>query len=271
MDESTLRLILLVVGVCIIAGIYLFDKFKKRPTRPVRLQPDFFAEAAEKLRYKPRNKAKPIERTVRDEPEDDLGLSGMEPMSAVTDDVNLDALDESLDSREYETLDDPAEVQETDLPQPEPEQAPAEPETDVPPGAIIQLSVTALSGSVFAGKELLGELTDLGMEYGDMGIFHCYQHAPGDERILFHLVNMVEPGTFPIGNMQDFQTPGVSFFFQASEVAEPIPVFNQMLDVAETLADRMSGQVLNANRQPLSRADLEAIYQTLGGGAGAPE
>lgn len=288
MDEGTLRLILLIVGVCIIAGIYLFDRFKKRPTRPVQAAPDFLTEAAEKMRYQPR---------VRSQKEDDLDLSDLGPISARSDEADdwmdtpqaaepdpvptmtaLDAREHLMDSfaSEPESIEAERAVEATVASEAAPaesaEAVKAVSRTDAEPAeaaprqnVIIQLGVMALPGHAFHGDALLSVLTELGFEYGEMGIFHYLDPSEAGDQAQYHLVNMVEPGTFPIESMQAFETPGLSLFLQADLVASPIDVFNQMLLAAETLADRLSGQVVNPKREPITRADLESIFLTLEG------
>lgn len=286
MEENTLRLILLVVGVCIIAGIYLFDKFKKRPTRVIDAQPDFLTEAAEKMRYQPRQRAAD---------EDDLDLADLGPMSARVQDDPLDQANESAFAPEpdIDLPDEPefastpwadseqaagseVEIESTDQSQAEtidavePVQQPIDErpvkqaDSSPQPEVIVHLGVRAMAGSMIQGRDLLPILTDLGLEYGEMGIFHYTDQESGrDQAVLFHLVNMVEPGTFPIGKMDQFETPGVSLFLQANQVREPVEVFNRMLLTAESLADRLAAEVLGANREPLTAAELESTYQRL--------
>lgn len=267
MDEGTLRLILLVVGIAIIAGIYLFDKFKKRPTQVIQSEPDFLTETAEKIRYQPRQ---------RSDQKDELDLSDLGPMSAVTVDDPTDWSEpetEPAERFEPEPKPAPADpvnpvetpVQSTEVapesePEPEPTSDTSE-EVDMAPDVIIQLTVSAVSGGVFQGPGLLDALTSLGFEYGDMGIFHCHDDDSG--KPLFHLVNMVEPGTFPVGNMAQFETPGVCLFLQAAQVLDPVGTFKQMLLASEMLADQLAGEVLGANRMALTSADLKSIYDQL--------
>ncbi len=82
------------------------------------------------------------------------------------------------------------------------------------PEEVIVINVMAKQGESFAGSDLLPILMQHGMRLGKMSIFH--QHADNSDNgpVVFSMANMVKPGTFDITQMDEFSTPGVSFFLQ---------------------------------------------------------
>ncbi len=111
------------------------------------------------------------------------------------------------------------------------------------------IHVMAEEGKAFAGYELLQTLSSLGFHYGPMRIFHFYRDKEDPNSILFSLASAVEPGVFDLEKMAAFTTPGVSLFMDKKKVVAPAQVFQQMVAVAEQLADEMGGELRDAKRQ----------------------
>lgn len=106
----------------------------------------------------------------------------------------------------------------------------------------------------FEGQALLESLIGLGMRFGEMDIFH-YIGADGTSS--FSLVNAVEPGTFDMAAMAGQHTPAVSLFMRAHELDEPLAVFDQMVEVAQALADELGGDVKDSSRSVLTPQTIE--------------
>jgi cell division protein ZipA len=80
-----------------------------------------------------------------------------------------------------------------------------------------------------------------------------------DYRIpLFSVASLLEPGTFPIKDMENFQCPGVVLFFQPPQVDDPQAVFDDLVSTCHELAMRLGGAEWDEKRQPLT---LEKIAQ----------
>lgn len=121
------------------------------------------------------------------------------------------------------------------------------------PEHFVVVYVTSVDGR-FNGQSLLESLVELDMQFGDMNIFH---RIDGAGKPLFSLVNAVEPGTFDIAKMDQLETPAVSLFMKAHDVAEPIRAFDEMIDVAQSLADELGGEVKDASRSVLTPQTIE--------------
>ena len=152
MDASTLRWILIVVGILIVGSIFLFGNpnKKKAPKASRRRAAMKKAQAAERR-----------EPTLDGEPEsvslEDMELGGQ-------GELNIGATPEPELKRE-----------------PERKQAPLGP----PPDRIVTLFLLARDNHVITGADLLQATVSTGMEFGDMKIFHRVQdgasitQAPG--------------------------------------------------------------------------------------------
>jgi cell division protein ZipA len=94
-----------------------------------------------------------------------------------------------------------------------------------------------------------------------MDIFHG-NHSTRSE-ILYSVVNLVEPGTFPNGDAGRFSTPGVVLFLQVSACSQPLESFNEMLRVARVLAASLDGELLGPENRILTNKNIQVIRKSL--------
>ena len=129
------------------------------------------------------------------------------------------------------------------------------------PADLVQLAVVSTDPDGFDGSKLVDAFGRLQLKFGDMKIFHRYR--PGTDNVDFSVATMTEPGTFPEENIGDFRTRGLAVFFQPSSVSEPLISFDAMVDFCCKLADRLSGEVWDPHKQPLTEETLRNLRQTL--------
>lgn len=121
-----------------------------------------------------------------------------------------------------------------------------------PPPPIISFHLMAEKVKPFNGYELLQAILSVNMRYGRHQIFHRHEEKTGHGNILFSLASVVQPGTFDLSKMGGFSTPGLSLFFSAGNVRDPIAVYELMLQTAGQLMDDLGGHVLDENHQLLT-------------------
>ena len=131
--------------------------------------------------------------------------------------------------------------------------APAKPEK------LVVIHVLA-QDSLFEGQKLLEALRQTAMTFGDMGIFH----RTGDKGVPeFSLANLVKPGSFDMARMDSFSTPGVSLFMRAHELSEPLRVFDDMVEAAETIGKELTGTLQDETRSAMTPQTLEHYRRSL--------
>jgi len=113
---------------------------------------------------------------------------------------------------------------------------------------VIALYLMASEGSVFSGYELLQALLSSGMRYGKQRIFNRHAHKDGRGEILFHCASATAPGTFDLTKMGAFSCKGLSFFFSASDVDEPLSTLDCLLETIDQLVEDLGGRVLDDQR-----------------------
>jgi cell division protein ZipA len=130
------------------------------------------------------------------------------------------------------------------------------------PQEVIILNVMARPGSCFEGNELLPVLQEQGLRLGDMSIFHLHGPDHG-KQVMFSMANMVKPGTFDLASMDDFTTPGVSFFLQMPNRNGNMASFERMLRTATTLKQALDGELKDEHRSVCTQQTIEHNRQRI--------
>jgi cell division protein ZipA len=153
-------------------------------------------------------------------------------------------------------------------PEPEPTAVPEstnEPEEQPvnEPEEVMVINVMAPKGYYFAGMDLLETAVALGMRFGEMNIFHRHRDIEGNEPILFSMANIVRPGHFDLEAMEDFRTPGISFFLVLPCATKSMAAFDLLYQIASDLAEAMGGELKDENRSVLTAQTLEHYRQRI--------
>ena len=234
---NDLRLILLLLGVALILGIYLWESYQQRDMRRRRT----IAQDTPSFDLPPLRPARGI------------------PLTGELDEVAAPA---------EERMPIMGNARQDATAQP-PERIPAAPSaaTGMPAadGILTLLYVAAAQGRPFTGRAILDAMRAADLRYGDMKVFHRYraQSGPSPE-LLFSVADMFEPGHFDLDAMDEFSTRGLSLFMHARPTADPKTVFEDMLGAAELLARILGGEVLGADRKTLDAGRVAGIRARLG-------
>ena len=214
METSTLRWILIIVGIVIVGSIFLFGN------------PD------KKRKPKASRKAKE-EMPQRREPT----LDGAEREAE-------DLADEA----------EPADQGELDIgttePAPRPASIPRKP-VGPPPDKIMTLFLLARDNHMINGAELLQAAVNTGMEFGDMNIFH--RVPEGSERSVFSLANAAKPGHFERDEWNTFETSGLALFMALPGPLNALDAWDSMLATARRMSEILNADLLDDERSPFTR------------------
>jgi len=239
LDTQTLRILLGVIGFIIIAAVYIWGRYKSKVL-------DFIFQRGE---Y------------------DELGLDDIPkaPPKPVKTPVAAPASKDEDPPMSFDGLEDNEFFSMGDTPEPAPtaDPTPAESHRTAPLGApfLIQISIVAYDDGYFDGAELRDALEDSRLIYGDMGIYHRYDR---DLRVpLFSVASLVEPGTFPIKDMESFNCPGIVLFFQPPQVDDPLAVFDDLVSTCHELSVRLGGEEWDEKRQPLTQEKTQQMRARL--------
>ncbi|MCZ6892450.1 MAG: cell division protein ZipA [Gammaproteobacteria bacterium] len=137
---------------------------------------------------------------------------------------------------------------------------------------VLTLYVRARKGQQFSGTDLVKALNGVGMQFGDMSIFHHF--GAGDlkcEVPVFSAANMFEPGTFDLGKIEAFRTSGLALFMQLPGPLDGPVAFELLLNTAQRLATLSGGDLFAEPRTLLDSGGIARLRDRAGryGDAGA--
>ena len=214
METSTLRWILIIVGIVIVGSIFLFgnpDK-KRKPKASRKAKEDMLQ------RREPTLDSAPGETEELDEAADPAGQGEL----AIGDTE----------------------------PVPRPAPIPRKP-AGPPPDKITTLFLLANDNHIINGAELLQAAVNTGMEFGDMNIFH--RVPEGSERPVFSLANAAKPGHFERDEWNTFETTGVALFMALPGPVNALDAWDSMLATARRMSEILNAELLDEERSHFTR------------------
>lgn len=260
MDPDLLRLLLVVMGVLLVLGIYLWDRYQRAapPLRNRRVTPEpprpedrsdriervdtgeisargpgdspahdprapAFHRPARALDPEPRDLGDWSEDVRRDDPQLSMGLH-----------FNADGDGDYLNA-------DPALAEDVDRKL-----------------IVVHLAVRA---GMITGPALEKACSAAHLDLGEMSIFHRRDPATG--RVLFSLANMVEPGAFPKDAFKDFKTPGLSLFTQLPGARDGLEIYADMLAAANQLAGLLNAEIQDERHNKLTRQMQDHMRESI--------
>jgi len=231
MDISTFRWILIVAGIAIVAGIYLFGvRDRKR---------------------KPRASRKRIHaQRVRREPllDSEQGNEGID----ADDYDDFDARQTELaiggsnggEARVEPTLDDKAGTPVTPAPE-----------------KIVTLFLQARDNHIITGVELLDASLQSGLVFGEHDIFHRIHEE--DLEPVFSMANLTKPGTFDKNTWNTVEIKGVTMFMTLPGPKNALDAWDSMLATSRRLAELLHADLLDDTQSVFTRQRSLQIKEEL--------
>lgn len=220
-----LRWLLLISGLILIAGIYLYSRRQRQ-----RAGPESEERESDHGRYDDDRRIEPtFAAGVEDAP--------VEAVSSLVDEALVEPAEFDEDG-----VADVAEVTTEDVAQEAPRESPQK---------IVTLRLVARDKGSFKGDELILSLRGIGMRHGKFGIFHRFD-GNDENRTIFSAASLIEPGSFDLTNIKEQQIPGISLFLVLPGPVEAAEAFDSMLTAARTLAQSLDGELLDESGSTLS-------------------
>ncbi len=211
MDASTLRWTIVVIGVIILAAIFLFGSPEKK--------------------RKPRASRRKVEAvTERREPT-------LEIVETITD---SETPDDPSGQGELPIGDGDAEPKPEPVEAPEVKKAPPKP-AGPPPDKIITLFLQARDNHILGGVEILEVALKTAMEFGEMNIFH--RLLEGTDKSIFCMANATKPGTFIKDEWNTFETNGLALFLTLPGPTLALDAWDVMLATVRRMADILNSEI----------------------------
>jgi cell division protein ZipA len=227
MEASTLRWIILLAGVVILAAIFVFGNPDKK--------------------RKPRASRRKDGGSERREPTLDGGEGGdlAGDTTAPGGEAFFDETEGEPGQRELEIETAPEET-----PEPAPRPVPSRP-AGPPPEKITTLFLLARDNHIINGAELLQAAIKTGMEFGEMNIFH--RVPEGAENAVFSMANASKPGYFDRDGWNTFETSGVALFMTLPGPLSALDAWDSLLATARRMSEILQADLLDDQRRPFTR------------------
>jgi FtsZ-interacting cell division protein ZipA len=228
---STLRWILLVLGVAIIAAIYFMGRRQDR-NAGTRREP--------RLGHRDSDSATPSL------PESETSVIANEFDQELVDFDDLIARgleSEVADFRPQKTM--------------PPADPPATPAPSVNRNGsmlldqeLVVLNLFAVASRHFEGEGLYAALHNAGFAWQNDQLFHC-QGMKGE----YVALNALKPGTFP-RSVADFGTHAIALILQLSKVDRPVEAFDEFLNLARQLQSDLEARLCDGQRSSLTNQTI---------------
>lgn len=128
---------------------------------------------------------------------------------------------------------------------------------------IVTLYVAARPGEALAGSDIVVAAEKAGLEFGDMGIFHRLVIGKPADGPVFSMANMVRPGSFDMTQLDSVRTPGVTLFMTLPGPLPALDAWEMMLPTVQRLAELLDAQALDEGRNALGRQRIAHLRDEL--------
>jgi cell division protein ZipA len=236
MDISTFRWILIMVGVAIVAGIFLFgNPDRKRKPRASRKRVH-----AQRVRREPALKSEP--REGQDHEDSDEALQAELAISLPADDEV--GKENHAEKRIEPRLDS----------------KPKKPASPLP-DKIVTLFLQARDNHIITGIELLDASLKSGLVFGSHDIFHRIHEE--DVEPVFSMANLTKPGSFDKSAWNTMEIRGVTMFMTLPGPRNALDAWDSMLATSRRLAELLHADLLDDQHQVFTRQRSMQIKEEL--------
>jgi cell division protein ZipA len=232
MDISTFRWILIIVGIAIVAGIFLFgNPDKKRKPRASRKRVH-----AQRVRLEPGLNSEP-----------DSGDSGEYDCDSRQTQLDIGGLSE----------DGPASDRKIEPGLGGKPRAPAAPLPD----KIVTLFIQARDNHIITGVDLLDASLKSGLVFGKHDIFHRIHEE--DVEPVFSMANLTKPGSFDKTSWNMMEIKGVTMFLTLPGPRNALDAWDSMLATSRRLAELLHADLLDDSHAVFTRQRSLQIKEDL--------
>ena len=127
---------------------------------------------------------------------------------------------------------------------------------------LVVISVLSRDPEGFDGDKLLELMMACGLRYcRAMGVFNRFETESPNSELQFSMVNVLKPGTFPIEEMDEFVTPGITFLMPLPGAVDSSAAFEAMVETAMVVVRHMGGELKDENRSVMTAQTIEFARQ----------
>lgn len=116
--------------------------------------------------------------------------------------------------------------------------------------------VVMSTGNEFSMKSVQHALLGVGLEFS---ADQLYVKKDSMGSTIITVANLLEPGTFPAENLEQFTTPGVVLILQLPTTVRAPAAMHDLIMMSRKISQRLNGRLYNADRHLLKESDLQAM------------
>jgi cell division protein ZipA len=124
---------------------------------------------------------------------------------------------------------------------------------------LASIDILANGPTGFSGRAIDQVARQFGLQFGAMNIYHKKNDQALGCRHLFSLANLYQPGEFDPANVDRFRTQGLTLFMNVPCAYQPVRVFEQMVQIAKGLCEKLDGRLEDHEHHLLTDQGLMVI------------
>ena len=212
--DNNLRLILLVIGVCIVLGFYIWEILRKKKNE----NKTDILKAVDEIPESPIHSNQ-----VFTEEDYTKAITDLSELSNNLKDAQF-SLDSNYSNASKNQVDNDL-VSDNLLTK----------KDKIPSENLIIFYITSREGEVINGHSFYKVMNEVGMEYDEMKIFHYFKDQENNDykikessKPVFSIANMYEPGYFDVEKISDMKTKGIVAFMYKEDYVDNYAIFENI-------------------------------------------
>lgn len=125
---------------------------------------------------------------------------------------------------------------------------------------LLKFSLLSKKGEKFTGPQLLDAFDYVGLVFGSVQVF---ERLDNNNQVDYAVSSIMGDGTFPKEHWDSYHCVGINFFMQPREVEDAVAVFNDLINTLGQLSALLNGDILDADKQPLTEAMVNKLESSL--------
>ena len=257
--ENNLRLILFIIGICLVVGIYLWEVLRKKKNvhktdilNAVDEVPDSSFQINQNFSKEDYSKAITDLNELSDNLRESTASLSLNSLKPEIDSSNID--NESTNNKKDEYTE--------------------------PADNLLILYITSSQDKNINGLSIYKVLKNIGMEFGQMNIFHYFEDKNNEaeqimnfiesseqqtnQQPIFSIANMHEPGAFDIENIDELKTKGLVAFMYKNEYIDNYEIFdNVFLPKIKIISNQLGADIRMQDQKLCDDLRISGIKEQL--------
>ncbi len=231
------RISLIVVGVTVLLGIYVFDSNKK-----IRL---FFKNIKFKQLFRKSNREEDDDDYIH-EPEIDDDSEILEQIEQMEGVVAQPYSKSHLDAKEQEIVELTDEIS-----------------VSLGEEMVVVFFIISRGDKYFSGSAINNICSSNGFEFNDKNIYEKFSTSNlKDKRPIASIVNSFEPGTFD-SDFDNFDTKAITLLLYLPGPDTELDAFNDIVSCARNIADNLNGELCDETRSVLTQQTVSHLEEKI--------